>query len=82
MIDAPKLAHALSGFKLPPEVALQPAAPAYRAGDHQLMSTVFVGEAHPPKGDPDNMFTIHNPVPGEKAAGPAEATGCKIQWPA
>jgi branched-chain amino acid transport system substrate-binding protein len=28
------------------------------------------------------MFTIHNPVPGEKAAGPAEATGCKIQWPA
>jgi branched-chain amino acid transport system substrate-binding protein len=45
------------------------------------MSTVFVGEAHPPQGDPDNMFTVKNPVPGEKAAGPAEATGCKIQWP-
>jgi branched-chain amino acid transport system substrate-binding protein len=28
------------------------------------------------------MFTIRNPVPGEKAAGPAENTGCKIQWPA
>jgi branched-chain amino acid transport system substrate-binding protein len=80
-LDAPKLAHALSGFKLPPEVALQPGAPEYRAGDHELMSTVFVGEAHPPQGDPDNMFTIRNPVPGEKAAGPAEATGCKIQWP-
>src|ERR1700726_5022008 len=81
-LDAPKLAHALSGFKLPPEVALQPGAPEYRAGDHELMSTVFVGEAHPPQGDADNMFSVKNPVPGEKAAGPAEDTGCKIQWPA
>ena len=36
------------------------------------MSTVFVGEAHPPQGDPDKMFTVRNPVPGEKAAGPVE----------
>ena len=81
-LDAPKLAKALSGFKLPPEIAMQPGAPEYRAGDHELMSTVFVGEAHPPKGDPDNMFTVRNPVPGEKAAGTVESTGCKIQWPA
>jgi branched-chain amino acid transport system substrate-binding protein len=81
-LDAPKLAHALSGFKLPPDVALQPNAPAYRAGDHELMSTVFVGEAHPPQGDPDNMFTVRNPVAGEKAAGSVEDKGCKIQWPA
>jgi branched-chain amino acid transport system substrate-binding protein len=81
-LDAPKLAKALSSFKLPPEIALQPAAPDYRAGDHQLMSTVFVGEAHPPQGDPDNMFTIKTPVPGQKAAGPVEETGCKMQWPA
>jgi len=80
-LDSLKLARALSGFKLPPEVALQPGAPAFRAGDHELMSTVFVGEAHPPKGDPDNMFTVQNPVPGEKAAGPVEGTGCKMQWP-
>src|SRR6516162_6989171 len=81
-LDAPKLAHALSGFKLPPEVALQPGAPSYRTGDHELMSTVFVGEAHPPQGDPDNMFTVKNPVPGEKAANSVEDTGCKMQWPA
>jgi branched-chain amino acid transport system substrate-binding protein len=81
-LDAVKLAHALSGFKLPPEIALQPGAPEYRAGDHELMSTVFVGEAHPPQGDPDNMFTVRNPTPGEKAAGPVESTGCKVQWPA
>jgi branched-chain amino acid transport system substrate-binding protein len=81
-LDAPKLAKALSGFKLPPEIALQPGAPEYRAGDHQLMSTVFAGEAHPPQGDPDNMFTIKTPVPGEKAATPIAESGCKIQWPA
>ena len=80
-LDAPKLAHALSSFKLPPEVALQPAAPDYRAGDHQLMSTVFVGEAHPPKGDPDNLFTVRDLLPGDKVAGSPEDTGCKLKWP-
>ena len=46
------------------------------------MSTVFVGQAHAPEGDPDKMFTPASLVPGEKAAGPAEDTGCKVQWPA
>ena len=81
-LDAVKLAHALSGFKLPPEIALQPGLPEYRPGDHELMSTIFVGEAHPPKGDPDNLFTVQELVPGAKAAGPVEDTGCKLQWPA
>ncbi len=81
-LDAVKLARSLSGFKLPPQIALQPDAPEYRSGDHQLMSTVFVGEAHPPQGDPDNMFTVQNLVPGAQAAGAVEDTGCKLQWPA
>ena len=81
-LDAVKLAHALSGFKLPPEVALQPGGADYRPGDHELMSSVFAGEAHPPKGDPDNMFTVRSVVPGAEAAGPVEDTGCKLQWPA
>ena len=46
------------------------------------MSDIFVGQAHPPKGGPDDMFKIEKTVPGEKAAGPVEATGCKILWPA
>ena len=73
---APKLAKALHGFKLPPEVALQPHQPFYRAGDHELMSTVSSARRTRRKGDPDNMFTVRAPVPGEKAAGPAEGTGC------
>jgi len=80
-LDGVKLAHALAGFKLPPEIALQPGQPVYRPGDHELMSTVFAGEAHEAKGDPDNMFTVHSTVPGEKAAGPVEETGCSIHWP-
>jgi branched-chain amino acid transport system substrate-binding protein len=81
-LEAVKLAHALSGFTLPPQIALQPGAPAYRGGDHELMSTVFVGEAHPPKGDADNMFTVEKLVPGADAAGAVEDSGCKLQWPA
>jgi branched-chain amino acid transport system substrate-binding protein len=80
-LDAVKLATALQGFKLPPEVALQPHQPFYRAGDHELMSTVFVGEAHPPQGDPANVFTIRAAVPGEQAAGPVAGTGCTIAFP-
>jgi branched-chain amino acid transport system substrate-binding protein len=80
-LDGLKLAHAMEGFKLPPEVAMQPLQPDYRPGDHQLMSTVFAGEAHPAKTDPDDMFTVGATVPGETAAGPVADTGCKVTWP-
>ena len=81
-IDGLKLAHALEGFKLPPEIGMQPGTPYYRAGDHQLISPVLAGEAHPPKGDPDNMFAVQTVVPGDQAAGPVAETGCKLAWPA
>jgi len=80
-LDGLKLARAMQGFKLPPAVALQPLQAEYRPGDHQLMSTVFAGEAHPAKGDPDDMFTVGATVPGETAAGPVGETGCQITWP-
>jgi len=80
-VDGLKLAHAMQGFKLPPEVGLQPGQPEYRAGDHQLLSTVFAGEAHVAKGDPDNMFTVGSLVPGSKAAPPVAETGCHITFP-
>jgi len=79
-VDGVKLAHALQGFTLPPDVGLQPNRASYRPGDHELMSTVFAGEAHDAKGNPDNMFTVHAEIPGEKAAGPVSETGCNIIW--
>jgi branched-chain amino acid transport system substrate-binding protein len=44
-LDAVKLARALGDFELPPEVKLQPNKVYYRKGDHQLMTSAFVGEA-------------------------------------
>ncbi len=82
-LEGPKLAAALEDLELPPDVALQPGPVRYRKGDHELMSNVFVGDVHPPIGDnPDNVFTVESLVPGEKAAGPVEATGCKMTQPA
>jgi branched-chain amino acid transport system substrate-binding protein len=80
-VDGLKLAHALEGLKLPPEIALEPGQPSYRAGDHELMAAVFAGDAHDAEGNPDNMFTVRSILPGEKAAAPMSETGCKMVWP-
>ena len=81
-LEGPKMAKAMEGLQLPPEVALQAGKVEYRAGDHELMATVFAGDVHPPKdGNPDKVFTAQAKVPGEKAAPSVEETGCHIQWP-
>jgi branched-chain amino acid transport system substrate-binding protein len=81
-LDGPKIARALEGLELPPDVALQPGKVRYRAGDHELMPNIFVGEVHPPKSEPDEVFTVSTLVPGEQAAGSVEDTGCKLVEPA
>nr|WP_294524101.1 ABC transporter substrate-binding protein [uncultured Rhodopila sp.] len=82
-LDGPKLSLAMEDMALPPEVALQPGRIFYRAGDHELMANIFVGDAHPPAGNnPDAVFTVTSVVPGEKAAGPVADTGCKMVHPA
>jgi branched-chain amino acid transport system substrate-binding protein len=83
-MDGIRMAKAMEGLELPPEVALQKGTPFYRAGDHELMSAVLAGEVHNPPagGDKNDLFTIRSIVPGPKAAGPVEDTGCKISWPA
>ncbi|HVB69792.1 MAG TPA: ABC transporter substrate-binding protein [Acetobacteraceae bacterium] len=73
------MAHALAGMELPPDVALQPGKVFYRAGDHQLMCNIFTGQVHPPKGL-DNVFTVAELVPGEKAW-PLADTGCHMTYP-
>jgi len=82
-LDGPKLSLAMEDMALPPDVALQPGQIVYRAGDHQLMSNIFVGDVHPPEGgNPDAVFTVTNLMPGEKAAGSVADTGCKMVHPA
>jgi branched-chain amino acid transport system substrate-binding protein len=80
-LDGPKLAAALEDMELPPDVALQPGTVRYRAGDHELMPNIFVGNAHPPKAGADDVFTVAALVPGEQAAGSVADTGCKMTQP-
>jgi branched-chain amino acid transport system substrate-binding protein len=80
-MEGPKLAVAMEDMELPPDVALQPGKIIYRKGDHQLMSNIFVGEVHPPQGNPDNVFKVATLVSGEQADGPVSETGCHMTPP-
>ena len=80
-LEGPKLSLAMEGMELPPDVALQPGKTYYRAGDHELMCNIFVGDVHPPTSNPDDLFTVTSLVDGEKAAGPVSETGCKMVHP-
>jgi branched-chain amino acid transport system substrate-binding protein len=80
-LEGPKMAAALEDLRLPPDVALQPGKVRYRAGDHELMANIFVGEVHPPKSGADDVFTVAGLVPGEDAAGSVADAGCKMERP-
>ncbi len=80
-IQAAKMAHAMEGMKLPPEVALEPDGPYYRAGDHQCMITEFVGEVNQ-KGKYPNLFTVSEELGGAKLAKSPAEKGCKLSYPA
>jgi branched-chain amino acid transport system substrate-binding protein len=81
-LEAVKMAKALSGLKLPPEVALMPDGAFYRAGQNQLMPNLFVGQAQAQGSAPDDLFKVTEVVKGADAAGTLEETGCKMTWPA
>ncbi|MGA7328078.1 MAG: ABC transporter substrate-binding protein [Rhodomicrobium sp.] len=83
-LEAVKLARAMQNFALPPEVALMPNKPFYRAGQNQLMTTLYVGNAQkaPVAGDKEDLFNVTELVDGSKAAGSVEESGCKLRWPA
>jgi len=80
-LEAPKLAKALENMKLPPEIGLMPDRPFYRAGDHELMPTLYVGNAQAKGSDDEDLFHVTELVKGPDAAGSVEETGCKITWP-
>jgi len=82
-VEPVKLAKAMQGLVLPPEVALMPNEPYYREGDNQLMPTLFVGHSQPaPAGsDPEDLFAVTQLVKGDQVALPVDQTGCKLVWP-
>src|SRR5450755_2896667 len=82
-IDSVKLATALENFELPDDVKLQPNKVYYRKGDHQLMTSAFVGEAQSKgKDDPEDLYRVDEVIPGDKTAPAVSETGCTVQWPA
>jgi branched-chain amino acid transport system substrate-binding protein len=81
-LDPVKLAKALENFKLPPEIALMPYDTFYRADDHQLMPTLYVGNAIEKGSDPEDLFKVDELVKGVDAALPVAETGCHLSWPA
>ena len=66
-VEAVKVAKALEGLELPPEIKLQPNKVYFRPGDHQLMSSEFPGEILP-DGKYPNMFKVADIVAGDKIA--------------
>jgi branched-chain amino acid transport system substrate-binding protein len=80
-LDAIVLARALQGYTLPANIALDPNRAFFNAADHELMSTILVGEVHPPRADPFDVFTVRALVEGEKAAGPDAASACRLAFP-
>ena len=81
-LDTVKMARFLQDFKLPPEVALMPHAPFFRAGQNQLIPDLFVGEAQRSGATPESLFKVNEVVNGLGAAGSLEESGCKMTWPA
>ena len=81
-LDAVKMAKAMQGFKLPPEVSLMPDGAFYRAAQNQLIPDLYVGNAQSTgSDDPEDLFKVSEVVKGADIAGSVEDTGCKMTWP-
>ncbi len=82
-LDPLKLSRALQDFTLPPEVALMPGHVFYRAGQNQLIPTLFVGNARPAPagGSKEDLFEVTDLVDGSKVAGTVAESGCELSFP-
>jgi branched-chain amino acid transport system substrate-binding protein len=80
-LDAAAMARALQGFELPPEIALSPHPAFYRAGQNQLIASLFVGSAQASGDELEDLFKVTAVVNGADVAGTVEESGCKMTWP-
>lgn len=79
-LDTLKVVKAMEGLELPPEVALQPNNPTYRAGDHQLIANEYSGYVNQHGKYPD-LFHVAEIVPGSKIARSVAEDGCHLTYP-
>ena len=76
-LKALDMAKALQDFHLPPEVALGPNPAFYRAGQNQLLASLFVGEAQAKGSAPDDLFQGHQG--GQRREGRGDPRGERVQ---
>ena len=81
-LEPVKMAKAMQGFKLPPEVSLMPDGAFFRAAQNQLIPDLYVGQAQSKGSEPEDLFKVAEIIKGIDAAGTLEETGCKMTWPA
>ncbi len=75
------MAKALQGFELPPEIALGPNKAFYRAGQNQLIATLFVGNAQAKGSAPDDLFKVTRVSTAPTSPDSVDGSGCKMTWP-
>lgn len=80
-LEPVKMARALDGFTLPPDVALQPYPATYRANQHLLIGTLWAGHAQAKGSTPDDLFHIDVTIESKTIAPSIEESGCKMTWP-
>ena len=80
-LEPVKMARALNGFTLPPEVALQPNPATFRANQHLLIGTLWAGHAQASGSAPDDLFHIDEVIESKTISPTVEETGCKMTWP-
>ncbi|MBV2179698.1 MAG: ABC transporter substrate-binding protein [Castellaniella sp.] len=76
-----KMARALNGFTLPPEVALQPHPATFRADQHLLIGTLWAGHAQAEGSASDDLFKVDVVIDSKTIAPTVEETECKMTWP-
>lgn len=82
-LDTIKVARALNGLTLPPEVALQKYPATFRADQHALIGTIWFGHAkqHGSADEPDDLFEVTDTINEKTIARSLAETGCHMTWP-
>jgi branched-chain amino acid transport system substrate-binding protein len=80
-LDSRKVAKAIEGMELPTNLQLGPYPIQWRAGDHQLLISEFVGEVNG-KGEYPNLFEVKETIAGDKLAQTPAEKDCKLSYPA
>lgn len=82
-LDPLKMARALNGYTLPPEVTLGKYPATFRADQHALIGNLWFGHAkqHGSKEEPDDLFEVVDTINEKDIARTVAETGCHMTWP-